>query len=345
MPLSDQERIGLSLLPTRQQHQLREYFVTTGTLQGSLLDDICKAFEARISRDMKYCQDHGIILLSRMDDGYPSLLCEIPDFPLMLYVQGHVDCLLENTCVGIVGTRHATPYGLETARSFAHDLAGQGVIIVSGLAQGIDGAAHSGAIETGRTIAVIGTGIDQCFPVDHRSLMKTIAQHGCVISEFPLKTHGAKMTFPARNRIIAGLSRGVLVVESQAHGGSLITARLALEYNREVFALPGRINDPTSQGTLKLIRDGAALVRNVDDILSELRWVRTGNPFHSHQPKDLSVDEALVFRHLSSQSTSLDDLSERVGLSTGALLSILSQLELKGLLRTEPGGCFRKTNS
>jgi DNA processing protein len=234
--------------------------------------------------------------------------------------------------------------GFATAKSFSQDLAQHGVIIVSGLAQGIDGAAHEGAILSGKTIAVIGTGIDSCFPASHKRLMDTITHHGCVISEFPLKTHGSKTTFPMRNRIIAGLSRGIVVIESQAHGGSLITARLALDYNREVFALPGRINDPASQGTLQLIRDGAVLVRDIDDILSELKWFKskTSRPQAEKIPLDLSTTESLVLRYVSSQATSLDELALKLDLASGDILSTLSNLELKGLIVSEAGGYFRE---
>ncbi len=344
--LSDAQRIGLSLLPSRQQRLLREQYLATQTLLGSILDDVCAAFAARITRDLAYCKEQTISLISCMDEGYPELLHQIPDFPLMLYAKGQLDCLFETTCVGIVGTRHATPYGLDAAKSMAEELARQGIIIVSGLAQGIDGAAHTGALGGGKTIAIIGTGIDLCFPASHQTLMNKIADTGCIISEFPLKTHGSKLSFPLRNRIIAGMSRGVLVVESQAHGGSLITARLALEYDRDVFALPGRINESTSQGTLQLIRDGAILVRNVDDILSELQWIRTTSHITTvplPPIKDCSETETLVLRNLSSQAISLDALSSKISsLETSQLLGLLSQLEIKGYLVVEPGGYYRK---
>ena len=346
MSLSDAQRIGLSLLPSGQQRQLREQFIETKTLQGSLLEDICHAFSVRIERDLKSCQDNAIALVSCMDDGYPELLHHIPDFPLMVYVKGDVECLRESACLGIVGTRHATPYGLQMAKSLADDLARHGVMIVSGLAQGIDGAAHSGAMLSGKTIAVIGTGIDLCYPTSHKSLMNAITKKGCVVSEFPLKTHGSKLTFPLRNRIIAGLSKGVLVVESQAHGGSLITARLALEYNREVFALPGRADESTSQGTLQLIREGAVLIRHADDILSELQWTRSSSTQTVNADKNnshLSEPEINLLRHLSCQAMSLDELAGRVQGSSGSLLSTLSQLEMKGYLTAEPGGYYRKT--
>jgi len=347
MTLSNKQRIGLSLLPSRQQRLLREQFLATNTLHGSILEDVCKAFESRITRDLQYCLDNAISLVCCMDDDYPELLHHIPDFPLMLYAKGHVDCLHETTCFGIVGTRHATPYGLEAAKSMASELAQQGIIIVSGLAQGIDGAAHTGAINSGKTIAVIGTGINVCFPSSHQSLMNKIVQTGCIRSVLPVDSCGSKRTRPLRNRIIAGLSRGVLVVESQAHGGSLITARLALEYNRDVFALPGRINESTSQGTLQLIRDGAVLVRNVDDILSELQWLRTPTTPSTValSQTNFSDQEKLVLRYLSSQSSSLDSLSAKIDLDSNQLISTLSQLEIKGALIVEPGGYYRKAKS
>lgn len=341
MSLSDFQRIGLSFLPPRQQRQVREQFLETGTVLGHDLNDVCKSLKTRIDNDQLFCQKNKISLISCMDDRYPPLLLQIPDFPLMLYARGDLDCLLETSCLAIVGTRHATPYGLEQATHFAYDLANNGVLVVSGLAQGIDGAAHVGALQAGKTIAVVGTGIDGCFPASHRELMNRIVQNGLILSEFPLKTHGSKTTFPARNRIIAGLCRGVLVVESQAHGGSLITARLALEYNREVFALPGRINDTTCDGTLQLIRDGATLVRNINDIFTELRWTTT-SPSIAVSTPPLSETETLILKHLSTQSMSLDDLNQHLNMPAGTLLSCLSQLEIKGVVLAEQGGYYRK---
>lgn len=345
MQLSDFQRICFSYLPDQRQRLIRAQFNATDSISIKDLDETCRSLDVRLTLDQQYCQNNNISLVSFLDDTYPELLHQIPDFPLMLYVKGRVDCLAETACVGIVGTRHATPYGLDSAKNLARDLARSGVTIISGLAQGIDAAAHSGALETGTTIAVMGTGIDVCFPASHRQLMEQVINNGCVVSEFPLKTHGSKITFPSRNRIIAGLSRGVLVVESPSHGGSLITARLALEYNRDVFALPGRINDLTSEGTNQLIRDGATLVRNAGDILSELRWTLASNPGISkdNSPADLSETEYLVLRQLSSQAMSLDDLNYRVNLESGNLLSCLSQLELKELVVAEPGGFYRRT--
>ncbi|MHB8744379.1 MAG: DNA-processing protein DprA [Sulfuricaulis sp.] len=211
---------------------------------------------------------HHLIVWS--DPDYPSLLREIPDPPAMLYVLGD-RCLLARPQLAIVGSRNPTPMGRDNARAFAANLAGAGLVITSGLALGVDGAAHRGALEAGgKTIALAGTGLDRVYPSAHRDLAHDISRHGALVSEFPLATPPRPENFPRRNRLISGLSLGTLVVEAALQSGSLITARLASEQGREVFAIPGSIHSPQSRGCHALIRQGAKLVETAQDVLEEL---------------------------------------------------------------------------
>ena len=211
----------------------------------------------------------GIDYLTPSDAAYPQLLREIPDPPICLYRQGRHD--LRQPCLAVIGSRRTTHYGLAIARQLAADLALSGYCIVSGLARGIDTAAHEGALAAGgRTVAVLGTGLDTIYPPENLELSRRIAETGAVLSEFRLGSPATKQSFPMRNRIVSGMSDAIIVVESDVDGGAMITARLAGEQGRTVFAVPGRIDQPTSAGCHQLIRDGAALVTCVDDILSEL---------------------------------------------------------------------------
>ena len=209
-------------------------------------------------------------LLTLADNEYPKTLLEISDPPPLLYVKGDIS-RLNQPCIAVVGSQNATPQGLNTAEAFSHALADAGWCVVSGMALGIDGAAHRGAlVGSASTIAVVGTGLDIVYPARHRELAHEIAQKGAMISEFPLGTAPISSNFPRRNRIISGLTRGVLVVEANRHSGSLITARLAGEQGREVFAIPGSIHSPLSKGCHLLIKQGAKLVDSIHDILEEL---------------------------------------------------------------------------
>lgn len=240
------------------------------TLHRPPPSDIVEAIET--TQDWLRHADRHIVTLA--DPTYPPALLTLPDPPLLLYVRGHLPAL-QRAALAIVGARSATADGLDNARAFARTLAGSGWCVVSGLAQGIDAAAHGGAIEAGPqaagTIAVMGTGVDLVYPARHRKLADAIAAHGALISELPLGSGPRKHHFPRRNRLIAGLSQGVLVVEAAVQSGSLITARLAADANREVFAIPGSIHSPLARGCHALIRQGAKLVETAEDILEELR--------------------------------------------------------------------------
>lgn len=226
--------------------------------------------EAALKPDLDWLGEPHHYLLVWSDPDYPPLLREIPDPPVMLYVMGDRR-VLSRPQLAIVGSRNPTPMGRENARAFAKSLAGAGLVITSGMALGIDGAAHRGALEAGgKTIAVAGTGLDRVYPSRHRDLAHDIVRHGALVSEFPLGTPPKPENFPVRNRLISGLSLGTLVVEAALQSGSLITARLATEQGREVFAIPGSIHSPQSRGCHALIRQGVKLVETAQDILEEL---------------------------------------------------------------------------
>jgi len=236
-------------------------------------NDIVRILEARNSKlfndELILIEKNKIICLDVFDSEYPQLLKEIDSSPLVLYAKGDVK-LLNNFCLAIVGSRAATSYGLSLTKDYASKLAGLGITIVSGLALGIDTAAHQGALRTGKTVAVLGSGLLNIYPRQNSRLFAKIAQAGVVVSEFPLNISPLRENFPRRNRIVSGLSRGVLVVEAAERSGALITARLACEQNREVFAIPGPVNSTVSAGPHCLIKEGAKLVNSLDDILDEL---------------------------------------------------------------------------
>ena len=267
-------------------------------------------------------------------------LLEIADPPCLLYVRGNPG-LLEKRGLAVVGSRNATPQGVQTAENFAKALAGKGLAIISGLALGIDAAAHRGALAAGgETIAVIGTGADRLYPARNRELALAIAEHGAIVSEFPLGTPAIAANFPRRNRIISGLSRGVLVVEAALESGSLITARLAAEQGREVFAIPGSIHSPVARGCHKLIKQGAKLVETALDILEEF-----GNYPEAADigPSSLLAgEENAVLGALGHDPCNLDDLAERTGLAADRLLTELLTLELAGQVATLPGNRYQR---
>lgn len=280
-------------------------------------------------------------ILTLADSAYPSALLEIADPPSVLYVRGQ-PALLRQPGLAMVGSRNATPQGLQTAENFARVLAGQGLCIISGLALGIDAAAHRGALAAhGETVAVIGTGADRIYPAGNKELAQAIARHGAVISEFPLGTTALAANFPRRNRIISGLARGVLVVEAAAESGSLITARLAAEQGREVFAIPGSIHSPVARGCHRLIKQGAKLVETAADVLEELGNLAAPEvAFSATAPV---VEDALLVA-LGHDPCSLDELAERTGHDTEQLLSELLMLELAGLIATLPGNRYQRLN-
>lgn len=285
---------------------------------------------------------------------YPPTLLNIEDPPPLLYVEGRIN-VLENSgwpqrAIAIVGSRNPTPQGTRNAAHFAHELGAAGVCITSGMALGIDGAAHEGALETCgdgiATIAVLGTGLDICYPRRHSTLAQRIAQSGLLVSEYPLGTPPAPPNFPRRNRIIAGLAQGTLVVEAALRSGSLITARLTAEQGKTVFAVPGSIHSQLSRGAHDLIRQGACLAENVQDILEEMQWEDNAPSPAAPSPAAPEAaapdDDDALLRALGADPVSLDALQARTGWPTEQLQVRLLELELAGHAARLPGGLFQR---
>lgn len=296
---------------------------------------------AAVDHALTWASQPGQTILTLGDEAYPESLFEIADPPNVLYVRGNPK-LLNKPGLAMVGSRNATPQGLQTAEGFAKALAAAGLCIVSGLALGIDAAAHRGALAaSGETIAVIGTGADRMYPASNKELARRILERGAIVSEFPLGTPAMSANFPRRNRIISGLSRGVLVVEAAPESGSLITARLAGEQGREVFAIPGSIHSPLARGCHKLIKQGAKLVETANDVLEELGHI-TSLESLSETPRVAGTN--LVLTALGQDPCSLDELLERTALSTDQLLGELLTLELSGQVSPLPGNRFQRLN-
>ncbi len=300
-------------------------------------------------RELARAAQQGIRIVTQRDPAYPHLLLEIPDPPPFLYVRGN---LTRCRCpVAIVGSRHATPYGRKITRRIGRDLAAHDITVVSGMARGIDTTAHEGVLEAqGVTVAVLGSGLECVYPRENTALYERIAATGAVISELPLTAGPDAHHFPQRNRIISGMSLGTVVVEATRRSGSLITARLAAEQNREVFAVPGSIDSFKSIGTHRLIKSGAKLVTQVGDILEELPPWAWGVPktqdaavdTRQAVDPDLTTAETAVFENLTVYPVHVDDLTRQLKLEPGQLASILLGLELKGLVRQDPGKLFSR---
>lgn len=321
---------------------------------------MARDLESRAAGEIERVRALGADILLLDDGVYPALLREIFDPPITLYVKGEWAACLDAPCVAIVGSRRSSTYGQNAASMLARDLAERGVTIISGLARGIDAAAHRGALEAGgRTVAVMGTGLDQVYPRDHRKLADEILERGgALLSEFPLETPPAPQNFPYRNRVISGLSLGVLIVEAAENSGSLITARLALEQGREVFAVPGNITSRNSFGTNYLIKGaGAKLVQQWQDIVLELppdlaarllppetkKGADGGRLTKQLElvPNDLSATEQSVWKLLSADTpVHIDALAEETKLSVPELAGALLALEMRELVRQLPGRCF-----
>jgi DNA processing protein len=279
---------------------------------------------------------HSIVTLA--DRAYPPRLLEIPDPPALLYVDGRAE-LLARPALAIVGSRNATPQGIENAIAFARALSEAGLTIVSGLALGIDAAAHRGALAgEGATVAVLGAGADVAYPPRNRELQREIAARGAVVSEFPLGTPAVAGNFPRRNRLISGLARGVLVVEAALASGSLITARLAAEQGRDVFAIPGSIHSPLAKGCHALIKDGAKLVESAADVLGELGLPAPARTVPQSSPE---VAHGLL-EHLGHDPCNVDTLCRRSGLTPDIVSAMLLQLELEGRVASLPGGRYQR---
>ncbi|MBZ5539296.1 MAG: DNA-processing protein DprA [Acidobacteriia bacterium] len=309
---------------------------------------------ARAEKELAGVQKLGCRLLNWTEPEYPRTLLEIYDPPVLLYVRGDAQ-ILNCAAIGIVGTRRPTLYGTQMAERIGRDLAVRGLVIVSGMARGIDALAHRGALAApgGRAIGVLGTGIDVCYPKENKKLYEKVLEHGALISEFALGTHPAPENFPMRNRIVAGMPLGIVVVEGAQYSGSLITSRLAMEYGREVFGVPGNVTQPVSFAPNQLIKQGAKLVTGAEDVIEELPTPVRAALVQAMQPEagqgnllvaeGLSASERKLYELLSSdEPLPIDDLVERSGLNSSEVLATLFDLEMKGIVRQLPGKQFSK---
>lgn len=335
--------------------QLSELFKESRTrlVQYGIHEQIVNAIKNpdwhAVDHDLKWAKTQARYIVTYNSPDYPQLLKEISDAPPILFVAGELGCLNQPQ-IAIVGSRNPTPQAMETAARFASELSVSGLVITSGLALGIDAAAHQGALKNPcKTIAVLGTGLDTIYPARHRQLAEQVRANGAIICEFPIGTPAKAENFPRRNRIISGMSLGVLVVEATLRSGSLITARLAGEQGRDVFAIPGSIYNPLARGCHALIRQGAKLVETVDDILEELapftsmaknKDVGTDSIKMKNKP---AVDDKKILNCVGFETTSMDQISERSGKETQELASILLALELSGHICKVPGGYIQSS--
>jgi DNA processing protein len=299
-------------------------------------------------REIELLEKKKYSLLTRDDDDYPGLLREIFDPPCVLYCAGRREVLGEDA-VAVIGARRPSAYGRAVSEKLAAELASRGVVVISGMARGIDSQAHWGALKEGKTVAVLGSGLEDIYPPENRKLFSKIAEKGVVITEYPLDSPPLAFHFPLRNRIISGLSQAVVVVEATRRSGSLITARLALEQNREVMAVPGNITSELSQGTHWLIKAGAKLVESWEDVAEELapslkeKLLSQGRGKMEKMPQ-LDAKEGRIFSALRPDSLiHIDELAENTEFSVSELLAILLSLELKGLIVQSPGKYYQRS--
>ncbi|HEY8499587.1 MAG TPA: DNA-processing protein DprA [Clostridia bacterium] len=349
---------------TRKKNELLELFGTpasiyeadaialakTGILNRENIEAILSAESRKtVDETMEKLALNNIDVITQEDEEYPELLKNIADPPVCLYVRGNIR--RDEISIGVVGSRRASGYGLTTTRKISSELAEYGICVISGMARGIDTAAHQGALSSGgRTIAVFGCGLDIVYPPENRRLMERIIENGAVVSEYPPGTIPAPHHFPVRNRIVSGMSIGVLVVEAGEKSGSLITAQLALEQGRDVYALPGNVISINSRGTNKLIQDGAKLVTSVHDIIDEIKWYNSFkkntvvnlNDYRNSKkiPGSLDFEEKSVIDMLSIEPLQIDELHDRLSIELQLLHRVLLSLEMKGLIRREAGGKY-----
>lgn len=305
----------------------------------------------RVEKELEKIKNQKVRVITYNDEEYPDSLRQIDSPPLLLYLRGNL-LPKDRYALALIGSRKMTEYGRKIAMKISSELASYGFTIVSGMASGIDTISHKGALSVGgRSIAVLGSGVDRPYPYQNIELSKELSKSGCVMSEFPMGTPPNKENFPRRNRIISGLSLGVVIIEATKDSGSLITAKYALEQNREVFAVPGNITSPNSQGTNDLIKKGAKLVQGVQDILDELRSHLTGLELYNLRPLakgfkedvatiDLDEDEKRVLNAIGSNLVHIDTLSRELMLAPNKLLAILLNLEIKGLVKQAEGKKF-----
>jgi DNA processing protein len=315
--------------------------------------------KSNVKKELELAKKLGVWIIHLEDQRYPPVLKQIYDPPPILYIKGSVS-RQDNLAISIVGTRRCSLYGQEQASRLAYLLGSAGFTIVSGMARGIDTAAHQGALSAGgRTIAVQGCGLANIFPPENKRLFEVIAQSGACISELPLQYEPLSENFPPRNRIIAGLSMGTIIIEAGLHSGALITARAALENNREVMAVPGKIDSPLSKGTHQLLKEGATLVESSDDVIEALGYI--GEQLKSHvramvdnasdsvenslfdiSALKLSSNEKRIYDHLSKEPVHLEQIITNTEMAAGSVNANLISLRLKGLIRQLPGNLFTR---
>jgi len=332
--------------PTRILAARRSDLAAAG-LKPAVVDALLNPREAAVDAAVDWAKQQGAHILTRDDPRYPPLLAQSSGAPVLLYLRGDPGAL-SDPMLAIVGSRNPTPAGRETTRAFASHLAACGLTIVSGLAIGVDGAAHEGALEQGRTVAVLGTGPDRVYPAAHRALARRIVGNGALVTEYPPGSNAVGRNFPRRNRIISGLSMGTLVTEAALKSGSRITARYAIEQGREVFAIPGSIHNPLARGCHALIRDGAKLVETATDILEELAPMLGAFTAETnlrdvsgadHGPRP-DAEYRRLLDALGHDPLSPDELICRTGLPAESIASMLLLLELEGYVSSYPGGRY-----
>lgn len=316
---------------------------------GAETAEAIAAWESSIdlAAELRRIEEFGCHVVTQEDDAYPALLRQIYDPPIVLYVKGDLKSSDKNS-VAMVGARRTSPYGLEAARKLAYQLAYIGVTVVSGGARGIDTAAHQGALSAkGRTLAVLGTGINRVFPPENASLFERISANGAVITQFSFNRQADRQTFPIRNRIVAGMTMGTIVVEAGMNSGALITANMAVDNGRQVFAVPGRIDSPQSKGCHDLIKKGAKLCESAEDVLGEFEYLfPPSNQADSVGTAptlpaiELSANEKAVYSEVDTEERTMDDIILRSGLPASTVSVALLGLEMKRLIRQLPGKLF-----
>jgi DNA processing protein len=329
------------------QAELEDLLSIEGMRKNTALAIVKFKKAEKIDRELDELEKNGVGILTLHDPLYPPLLAKIHDPPPYLYYKG-APSIQDGRCLALVGSREGTDYGIRMTERLAWSLSKNGLTIVSGMARGIDAAAHQGTLMAGgRTVAVLGSGLDVIYPPENEKIFDQIVERGLVCSEFPLGTLPERQNFPIRNRIISGMSLGVVIVEATQRSGSLITARLALDQGREVFAVPGSIESYKSSGTHRLIKQGAKLVEHARDILEELHWQE---PFESKEAgadpqvasgaPALSEQEKQIWDLLSQEPLHVDEITRKSEIGISRLLSLLLEMELKGLVKQLPGKLF-----